>query len=30
MYDEEKLKQMDAKNIEYPDSSMHTLYEAEQ
>lgn len=30
MYDEEKLKQMDAKNIEYPDGSMHTLYEAEQ
>lgn len=25
MYDEEKLKQMDAKNIEYPDGSMHTL-----
>ncbi|WP_367949406.1 phage minor capsid protein [uncultured Ruminococcus sp.] len=30
MYDEEKLKQMEAKNIEYPDGSMHTLYEAEQ
>ncbi|MGN0501123.1 MAG: phage minor capsid protein [Ruminococcus sp.] len=30
MYDEEKLKQMDAKNIQYPDGSMHTLYEAEQ
>ena len=30
MYDEEKLKQMDAKSIEYPDGSMHTLYEAEQ
>ena len=30
MYDEEKLKQMEAKNIEYPDSSMHMLYEAEQ
>lgn len=30
MYDEEKLKQVDAKNIEYPDGSMHTLYEAEQ
>lgn len=30
MYDEEKLKQMDAKNIRYPDGSMHTLYEAEQ
>ncbi len=30
MYDEEKLKQMDAKNIEYPDGSMHTLYEAKQ
>jgi len=25
MYDEEKLKQMDAKNIQYPDGSMHTL-----
>lgn len=30
MYDEEKLKQMEAKNIEYPDGSMYTLYEAEQ
>ena len=30
MYDEEKLTQMDAKNIEYPDGSVHTLYEAEQ
>ena len=30
MYDEEKLKQVEAKNIEYPDGSMHTLYEAEQ
>lgn len=30
MYDEEKLKQMDAKSIEYPDGSKHTLYEAEQ
>lgn len=30
MYDEEKLKQMEAKNIEYPDGSMCTLYEAEQ
>lgn len=30
MYDEEKLKQKEAKNIEYPDGSMHTLYEAEQ
>jgi hypothetical protein len=25
MYDEKKLKQMDAKNIQYPDGSMHTL-----
>ncbi len=30
MYDEKKLKQLDAKSIEYPDGSMHTLYEAEQ
>lgn len=30
MYSEKDLKELDAKNIEFPDGSMHTLYEAEQ
>lgn len=30
MYSEKDLKELDAENIEFPDGSMHTLYEAEQ
>ena len=30
MYSEEDLKALDAKDVEFPDGSMHTLYEAEQ
>lgn len=30
MYSDKDLKELDAENIEYPDGSMHTLYEAEQ
>ena len=30
MYSERDLEELDAKNIEFPDGSMHTLYEAEQ
>lgn len=30
MYSEKDLEELNAKNIEYPDGSMHTLYEAEQ
>lgn len=30
MYSEKDLKELDAKNIKFPDGSMHTLYEAEQ
>ena len=30
MYSEKGLKELDAENIEFPDGSMHTLYEAEQ
>lgn len=30
MYSEKDLKEIDAENIEFPDGSMHTLYEAEQ
>lgn len=30
MYSEKDLQKLDAENIEFPDGSMHTLYEAEQ
>lgn len=30
MYSDKDLEELNAKNIEYPDGSMHTLYEAEQ
>ena len=30
MYSAKDIKELDAKNIEFPDGSMHTLYEAEQ
>lgn len=30
MYSEKDLKELDAENIEFPDGSMHALYEAEQ
>lgn len=30
MYSAKGLEELNAKNIEYPDGSMHTLYEAEQ
>ena len=30
MYSDKGLEELNAKNIEYPDGSMHTLYEAEQ
>ncbi len=30
MYSEKDLEELDAENIEFPDGSMHTLYEAEQ
>lgn len=30
MYSDKDLKELDAENIEFPDGSMHTLYEAEQ
>lgn len=30
MYSEKVLKELDAKNVKFPDGSMHTLYEAEQ
>ncbi|MGN0491263.1 MAG: phage minor capsid protein [Ruminococcus sp.] len=30
MYSEKDLKELEAENIEFPDGSMHTLYEAEQ
>ena len=30
MYSEKDLEELNAKKIEYPDGSMHTLYEAEQ
>lgn len=30
MYSDNDLKELDAENIEFPDGSMHTLYEAEQ
>ena len=30
MYSAKDIKELNAKNIEYPDGSMHTLYEAEQ
>ena len=30
MYSAKDLEELNAKNIEYPDGSMHTLYEAEQ
>ncbi len=30
MYSEKDLEELNAKNIEYPDGTMHTLYEAEQ
>lgn len=30
MYSAKGIEELNAKNIEYPDGSMHTLYEAEQ
>lgn len=30
MYSAKDIEELNAKNIEYPDGSMHTLYEAEQ
>lgn len=30
MYSAKEIEELNAKNIEYPDGSMHTLYEAEQ
>lgn len=30
MYSVKDLEELNAKNIEYPDGSMHTLYKAEQ
>lgn len=30
MYSQKELEELDAKNVEFPDGTMHTLYEAEQ